>query len=88
MLQSHDPSVVDDISAGLGLAVPSPSPPKDTSGCFTIDSSVEGSGRNEEIPEDDIHGKGGNAVVGGSGALLVHGPPGVGKTLLVRDRTG
>ena len=76
VLRSHAPSVIDDISAGLQL------PPSASGVGSALGVSEEEAEREREaanIPWDDVG-------VGSGGALLVHGPPGVGKTLLVRER--
>lgn len=75
MLRSHEPSVVADLSAGLELA--------ESPLLATTDGGVV-----VEEDTDGMEGERTKAVSGGSagnGALLVHGPPGVGKTRLVRE---
>lgn len=72
VLRSHEPSVVDDLSAGLGLDPATPRCP-----------SAGGGGEAEEAGEEDERTGPGDTGAGNA-ALLVHGPPGVGKTRLVR----
>lgn len=76
MLRSHEPSVVDDISAALGLDLAAPS-------CRSADTG----GDTEEGGEEEER-RVASAASAASGALLVHGPPGVGKTRLVSKRRG
>ena len=75
VLRSHAPSVIDDISAGLQLP-----PPGNGAGSVSGLSVKKAEGNREE---DQTVPWGGVGVEGG--ALFIHGPPGVGKTRLVRN---
>lgn len=78
VLRSHDPSVVEDLSASLELA------PSTTAGDDEpLLSSRFFIGQGEEVLE--VPAGDSREAVAGNGAVLVHGPPGVGKTLLVRE---
>lgn len=74
MLRSHEPSVVDDLTAALELAE-GPLPATDGVGAVIEDTDKAGEERRAF-----------SAGSAGNGALLVHGPPGVGKTRLVKGR--
>ncbi|CAM9442051.1 unnamed protein product [Pylaiella littoralis] len=71
VLRSHEPSVVDDLTAALELAE-GPLPATDGVGAVIEDTDKAGEERRAV-----------SAGSAGNGALLVHGPPGVGKTRLV-----
>lgn len=73
VLRSHESSVVDDLTAGLELAE-GPLLAADGVGVVAEDTDENWEER-RTVSDDDA----------GSGALLVHGPPGVGKTCLVRE---
>lgn len=78
VLRSHEPSVVDDLSAGLGLDLVAPRCPSAADRGFDAEEAGKEDGRRAA-------GAGAGAASARSGgALLVHGPPGVGKTRLVR----
>lgn len=72
VLTSHERSVVDDLSAALELAQ-APLPSGGDAGGAAV------------VGETDKEGGGAAGSIPGSGALLVHGPPGVGKTRLVSE---
>lgn len=76
MLRSHEPSVVDDLTAALELAE-GPLLVTDGVGFAEEFTDSEGGGEKRTVCSAD-------SGAAGYGVLLVHGAPGVGKTSLVR----
>lgn len=100
VLRSHEPTVVQDLSASLELTAPTTTGSISTLAVrddnrvkgIKAEGDKRGSGTKEGITMvwDSVasgdHAGRGSFNRGGSGAVLVHGPAGVGKTCLVRGK--